>query len=152
AMPMARRSEVGGDGGDGDLGPEMPQSGKSEDLFIFTIDHISLKRGERMVVPVGEASLKYQDLYVLDMPFAPPREIYGSMQGGRAAELARLLAQPKVKHMIRLDNSGPAPLTTAPALVLEQGRLLAQATMTYTARGAQVDLEVGTAIDVAVHK
>ena len=37
-----------------DLGPEVAGSGKNEDLYIFTLEHITLKKGQRMVVPVAE--------------------------------------------------------------------------------------------------
>jgi hypothetical protein len=141
-----------------DLGPELGGSQKSEDLYVFTINHITLKKGQRMVVPVAEYSLKYQDVYTMDVPFAPPHEMqysqsnqYGG-QADRQAEIARLLKSPKVMHKIRLTNDGKYPLTTAPALLLADGRMLAQGMMTYTPVGASVDLPATTAVDVAVKK
>jgi len=55
-------------------------------------------------------------------------------------------------HRIRLINSSEYPLTTAPALILRDNRVLAQGLMTYTAPGAESDLDVTTAIDVQVKK
>jgi hypothetical protein len=53
-------------------------------------------------------------------------------------ELMRLLAAPKVMHALRLKNRSEHPLTTAPALIISGDRVLAQGTMTYTPRGAEV--------------
>src|SRR5207237_855098 len=36
-----------------DLGPEIPGSAKSEDLFVYTIKNLSLKKGQRAVIPVA---------------------------------------------------------------------------------------------------
>ena len=135
-----------------DLGQEAAQSGKSEDLFIFTVKHLSLKKGERMVLPVTEFPLKYKDTYVLDIPFTPPQEIRGSLGGDAQVEMARLLSLPKVLHKIRLTNSSHYPLTTAPALLMLGDRVLSQSLMTYTAIGASVDVTLTTATDINVRK
>ena len=43
-----------------DLGPEIGGSEKNEDLFVYTLRHVTLKKGQRMVVPVASFDLKYQ--------------------------------------------------------------------------------------------
>jgi len=141
-----------GEGAPGDLGPEIGGGEKSEDLYVFTVRHVTLKKGERMVLPVAEFTLKYRDVYVLDLPFAPPREIRGNLNGEQQRELARLLAAPRVMHKIRLVNNSPHPLTTAPALLLRQGKLLAQGMMTYTSIGGATDLSITAAVDIKAKK
>ena len=47
------------------LGPDIVSSGKNEDMYIFTLEHVTLKKGQRMVVPVTEYKLKYRDVFVL---------------------------------------------------------------------------------------
>jgi hypothetical protein len=59
---------------------------------------------------------------------------------------------PKVLHKIRLFNGDTQPLTTAPALLLKEGKVLSQAMMTYTSKGGSVDLTLTTAVDVKVKK
>ncbi len=59
---------------------------------------------------------------------------------------------PKVQHQIRLTNSSKAPLTTAPALILRQGRLLAQGIVLYTPIGGDSDLPITEAVDISVSK
>ena len=135
-----------------DLGPEVGGSEKAEDLFIFSVKHITLKKGQRMVIPVAEYSLTYRDVYKLDIPFTPPPEIRRGFDNARNAELARLFNAPKVMHKLRLTNKGDYPLTTAPAMILKQDKVLAQGMMTYTAIGAETDLDLTTAVDVRVKK
>lgn len=135
-----------------DLGPEIPGSTKSDDLFVFTVKHITLKKGERMVLPVVEFTIKYKDIYTLEFPLTPPLDVRKSFNNSRSAQLARLLRAPKAMHKIRLFNESSYPLTTAPALILREGRILAQGMMTYTAVGASSDLEITTAVDIRVKK
>jgi hypothetical protein len=135
-----------------DLGPEVASSGKSEDLFVFSVKHVTLKKGQRMTLPVAEYTLAYRDVYTLDIPFTPPPEVRQNFDSSRQAELARLLAGPKVMHKIRLTNKSDFPLTTAPALLLSGERVLAQGMMTYTAIGAETDLEITAAVDIRVKK
>jgi hypothetical protein len=135
-----------------DLGPEIASQGKSEDLYLFQVKHVTLKKGQRMVLPVAEYTLKYKDVYTLDVPVTPPPEVLRGFDGSRRAEIARLLATPKVMHKIRLFNTSDAPLTTAPALIVSNDRVIAQGMMYYTAIGANFDLELTTAVDVNVRK
>lgn len=134
------------------LGPEIAGSQRSEDLFIFAVKHITLKKGQRLVIPVQEFPLKYKDVYTLDIPFTPPPEVWRQLGGERQSELARLMARPTVMHKIRLSNKSDFPLTTAPALIIRDDQVLAQGMMTYTAKGAETDLAITTAVDVNVKK
>ncbi len=135
-----------------DLGPEVASSGKNEDLYVFTLNNITLKKGQRMVVPIGEYKLKYKDIYVIDLTFAPPPEVRDRFNNDQMAQLAKLYNAPKAMHKIRISNTADCPLTTAPALILRDGRIIAQGMMTYTAIGAASDLDLTTAIDISVKK
>jgi hypothetical protein len=150
-MPV-RRVNVPDSGETLDLGPEVAGSGKNEDLYIFTLEHVTLKKGQRMVVPVAEYELKYRDVFVLDLPFGPPPEVRHNLNNQQQAQLAKLYYSPKVMHKIRLDNDAKYPLTTAPAMILSKGRIIAQGMTTYTAIGASSDLELTAAVDISVEK
>jgi hypothetical protein len=134
------------------LGPDIGDSGKSEDLFIFNVQHVTLKKGERMALAIAEFTLPYQDVFTLDLPFSPPPEARGNLNSEQQRELARLFNSPKVMHKIRLTNFSKYPLTTAPALMIREGRALAQGLMTYTSAGSSVDLAVTTAVDFQVKR
>ena len=132
--------------------PVRPASDGSstEDLFVFTVRDVTLKKGERLVLPIASFPLTYRDVYRLDVEFAPPSEFRQGLHSERVVELARLLAAPKARHVLRLRNDSDAPFTTAPVLVLAEGRVLAQSRITYTSKGREVDVEINAAIDVRV--
>jgi hypothetical protein len=135
-----------------DLGPDLGGSQKNEDLYVYTVNHITLKKGDRMVVPINEFKLDYKDVYILDIPFSPPPEIWRAFDSSRQAELARLYAGPKAIHNLRFTNTAKAPITTAPALILKEGQIIAQTTTFYTPAGARLDLPLTTAVDITVKK
>lgn len=130
--------------------PEVGKGEVAEDLFVFPVTDVKLKKGECLMVPVTSFELPYENAYRLEIPMAPPMEYQRQLSDQRIIQLARELAAPKVMHLLRLDNTGPGPLTTAPALVFSKGRILAQGHMKYTPRGAKADLEINTAIDICI--
>ena len=145
-------SATAGPGRGGGLGPEIGEAGQSEDLFIFNVQHVTLKRGERMVLPIAEFTLPCKDVFTLELPFGPPPEVRANLNNEQQRKLARLFNAPKVMHKLRLTNNSKYPLTTAPALIIRTGRVLAQGMMTYTSTGASVDLPITTAVEFQVKK
>jgi len=135
-----------------DLGPEIGGSGKAEDLFVFNVPHVTLRRGERLVMTVAEFKLPYQDVFTLDLPFAPPPEVRCNFNNEQQRELARLLNAPKVQHKLRFTNQSKYPLTTAPALILKNKQLLTQSLVSFTSPGAAVDVSLTTSVDFQVRK
>lgn len=131
---------------------DLPAGAKNEDLYVFTLHGITLRKGERMLVPVSEQTVKYHDVFTMDIPFAPPSELGRNIGGQQQMELARLMNSPTVMHKARLTNSTAQPFTTAPALILRNGKVIAQSLMTYTASGASGDLSLTTAVDIQVKK
>jgi hypothetical protein len=151
-MGEVRQAAPGGGGPRADLGPDIGGGEKNEDLFVFTVKNVTLKKGQRMVLPVSQFKLDYKDVFVLNVPYGPPPELRRTISDPNVAEMLRLLHAPKVVHNVRLTNSSDQPLTTAPALIVKDGKVMAQGMMTYAARGATVDLAVTTAIDIKVKK
>jgi hypothetical protein len=148
--PYESRSEPSPSGETLNLGPELEGTEKSEDLFVFTVDHITLKKGQRLVMPLAEFTLPYEDVYKVDISFAPPLEMRQNFNNDQQLMLAKLFHAPKAVHKIRLKNDSEYPLTTAPATILKEGRVLAQGMMTYTAIGNKGDLELTTAVNIGV--
>ena len=135
-----------------DLGPEAGGSEQTEDLFVFTMKHVTLRKGQRMVMPVTEFKVPYKNVYTLDLPIAPPPEIHRQFNNQQQSELARLLNAPKAIHKLRMQNTSKFPLTTAPALIMTEDSVLGQGMMTYTSAGGSVDLAITTAVDIHVRK
>jgi hypothetical protein len=133
-----------------ELGQADPDA--REDVFIFPVKKLSLKKGEVLVLPVTEFKVDYKDVYTVDIPMTPPQEAVARMLGREPSEADRLLQAPKAIHKMRLMNTTASPITTAPALILQEGRLLAQGMTTYTSSGGSSDIEITTAIDIQVKK
>ena len=125
---------------------------KNEDLFVFTLRGVTLKKGQSMVLPVAKTTLKYRDVYTVDLAFAPPPEVNRGLNMEQQAELARLLRTPRAQHRIRLENSGQQPITTAPALVVSGDRVVSQTMTTYTPTGGVCDLALTTSPDIQVQR
>lgn len=123
-------------------------AGPVEDLFVYRFQNVSLKRGERMVLPVVEVLTQYEDVYLWEIPFAPPGEVLSGLSREQRALLARSSEQAHLQHALRISNDSPVPWTTGPALVLRDGRLLGQGLMTYTSVGNSNDLTITAATDI----
>ena len=147
-MGEYRSSAQGNQQGGGAVNPAV--GGGDDDLFLFTLEDLTLRHGERMVVSIDSWEVPFEDLYRLRLPFSPPPELQRHFHSHHQAELARLHSQPKVMHIARLKNSSGVPFTTAPVLLLEEGRILAQGMMTYTSVGSEVDLEITAAVNIPV--
>jgi hypothetical protein len=108
-----------------------------------------------MVLPVHELALKYKDIYTIEIPFALPPEVRRDelrISDAQQRELDRLLRGPNAMHKVRLSNRSSFPLTTAPALIFRDNRVLAQGLMTYTAIGAETDLPLTQAVEIGLKK
>jgi hypothetical protein len=135
-----------------DTTPELTGSAKNEDLFVFTVTHLTLKNGDRMVVPITAFTLPYTDVYTLDIPVTPPPEVWQTFGTQQQTEIARLARAPKVIHTLRISNTSDFPLTTAPALLMRDDKVLAQSLVEYTPIHGSLDLPLTTAVDVLVKK
>ena len=153
AMP-ARMSERMNQGqpAPADLGPEIGPAEKNEDLFVYTLRHVTLKKGQRMVVPVKSFDLKYEDIFTVDIGMSPPREVRRNYNYQQQAEIAKLFLAPKAMHVLRLTNTSKYPITTAPALIMSGAQVLGQGMTTYTSAGGTLDLPITTAVEIQVTK
>src|ERR1041385_3423163 len=151
---MARMGDyqAQGDARGGEADDMAPESDKSEDLFVFTVRNVTLRKGEVALLPLVEVTVPYEDVFVLELPFAPPADVRQHFNTQQQSELTKLFNAPKVEHKARLQNKSNYPFTTAPALILREGRVLAQGLMTYTASGASTDIHITTAVDLQVKK
>jgi hypothetical protein len=127
-------------------------SERTEDLFVFTLHGVQLPKGARMVVPITSYDVPAETLYRLDLPASPPTSSLASVDPNVLRSIAEAQARPIARTILRLtnDNDRGFPLTTAPAIVLKDGRTLAQGLMTYASPGARADLDIGAALDIAV--
>jgi len=134
------------------LPPELAGSDRTEDLFVFTMQHVTLARGSRMSVPLISYTAPATSLYKLNLAGGPPVQALESFNRSQQQQLARLESAPIARHVLRIrnENEHAYPITTAPATVFKDGQVLAQGLIRYAAPGGTVDLEVGSAVDIAV--
>ncbi|MFN0126140.1 MAG: hypothetical protein ACKV19_05590 [Verrucomicrobiales bacterium] len=150
---VARAGEYGGAAVAVEGQPDgLPQGSQNEDLYVFSVPGVTLKKGERLVLPLADLSLPYEDVYTLHLPFAPPGDMQQQFNTQQQAELARLFHAPKVAHKAKIKNQSDIPFTTAPALVSREGRVLSQGLMTYATPGTGADVNITAALDIAVTK
>jgi len=130
--------------------PELAGSDRNEDLYVFTIDHVTLAVGERMILPISTSVVPLEAVYKLQLPGSPPVNAWRNFSTDQQRQIAQMLDRPLARHVLRLTNDSDHPFTTAPALIIRDGKPLAQGLMTYTAKGSTTDLEVTDAVDIRV--
>ncbi len=116
----------------------------AEDLFLYPVPKISLKRGETATIPLFTAEMPYRHLYawkIADQLDAQAETERTRRAGeGRSAE--------EVWHVCRLVNSAKMPLTTAAAEFVKDGQFVGQDTCFYTVPGAEASIRVNRAMNV----
>jgi len=119
--------------------PGPPAMGESaEDLFFYEQDAVTLAKGERGLYPILNAVVPFRHVYRWTVP--------------EEKEEMRSSVADQVWHSISLTNNGTTPWTTAPALVMSNGKPLAQDTLAYTAPGSRAEVKLTVATDVAVER
>lgn len=118
--------------------------GQNEDLFFYTIDHISLPKGGRGAYTLLEADLTYEDIFETDLP-TNGDEYRATLENSDKDPIP-------VQHKIRLKNTTQYPWTTAPALVTKvngaERAPIAQDQLNYTPPGACATVPITTAPEV----
>lgn len=131
-----------------DTTPEVSSGDKSDDLYVFPIKHLTLKKGQAIALQLADYHIQYKDVYTLKLPYVPVDEVRQYIDYNNRSQIKDLKTV-KVDHKIRLINNSTIPLTTGPALVMKGDRLISQSTMTYGAAGAKLDLKLSPAINVS---
>ena len=69
---------------------EMGERLRGAMVFVFNLPHLSLKKGDRMVLTIAEFNLPYKDIFTLNLPFAPPPEVRGNFNNEQQREMAAI--------------------------------------------------------------
>ena len=151
AMYMQRSSEFRSQqaaGGDGRAAIDMPEelSGKaSQDLYVYKLDNLTLKKGERASVPILTTAVGYRDVYTWDIA-VKHSESFEATEAGSSSPL--VLSENKVWRQIELINDTEVPWTTGAAMFVDGMQPLAQELLTYTSPGGICRVPVTVAIDL----
>ena len=141
------RSQQAG-GGDDRAAINMPEelSGKaSQDLFVYELDKMTLKKGERASVPILTTAVGYRDVYTWEIA-VKHSESYEATQAQFASPL--VLSENKVWRQIELVNDTDIPWTTGAAMFVDGFQPLAQELLTYTSPGGICRVPITVAIDL----
>ncbi|MBM4030573.1 MAG: DUF4139 domain-containing protein [Planctomycetes bacterium] len=138
--------------GPGAGGPDIPAEGQQEDLFLYALKGVSLKKGESAAVDILDVTVPYEDLYVWEVPCLPPMEMWRNIDRNQQQQLMRALGGARAMHQLRLTNTGETPWTTGPATIFKGATPLGQQLLTYTSVKNKVDVSVTIATDLNTKK
>ena len=125
--------------------PEELNGKATQDLFVYELDAMSLKKGERASVPILETSVGYRDVYTWEI-LVKHAETFEAIKGGSRSPLQ--LSENKVWRQIELLNGSEVPWTTGAAMLMEGFQPLAQELLTYTSPGGTCRIPVTVAVDM----
>lgn len=130
-----------GSGGSVEL-PDDLSTGGSNDLFVYSLPSLTLKKGERAAVPILSTRVDYQDLYTWNVSLGKddPDELKSSSP--------LPLRKNDVWHQIELVNSTEIPWTTGSVLLTDGDQPLAQELLTYTAAGDTLRVPLTVAVNI----
>jgi hypothetical protein len=112
----------------------------AEDLFLYPLPKVSLKRGETATIPLFTAEMPYRHLYTW--------KIGDQLDGDRTHPLGEGRSAEEVWHVCRLVNAAKMPLTTAAAEFVKDGQFVGQDTCFYTVAGAEASIRINRAMNV----
>jgi len=106
-------------------------SAPSDDLYVYTVDDISLLRKERTYIPIFSLELPYADVYHCEID-----ERTSDFQD--------------VWHSVRIKNTTKSPWTTAPVTIDRGENFIGQDTSNYTPPGDETLINLTKAFSVKV--
>lgn len=131
-----------------DIAPELAANA-AQDLFVYSQQNVTLKKGARLSLPLWRSDIPLRDLYTMDIRVARDFESGQILNAVASADGSPLrLSKNKVWHQFELINKSQAPWTTGPALLLRDFVPLAQELLTYTPVGGTTLIPVTVAVDV----
>ncbi|MCD6415247.1 MAG: hypothetical protein J7M08_00945 [Planctomycetes bacterium] len=144
--PMMQQMASSGAGWGGGVAPayQAAREGRSaEDLFLYPLDDVHLKKGQTGYYPLFTEKAPYEHVYEWEVAdYLTEQERYqGPQQQGVEKE-------EEVWHSLRLENTTPVPWTTAPAETIKDGQILGQDLIKYTPSGDKATLRITRAMAV----
>ena len=142
-----RRGQADGQAGGEDqlvLPAELGAAG-AQDLFVYSLPKLKLRRGQRAAMPILTADVPYRDLYTWDVH--DTRRDTEAASAGKGVKSPLQLSENRIWHQLVLSNTTRVPWTTGAAMILQGTQPLGQDLLTYTSPGAEVRLPVTVSVD-----
>lgn len=115
--------------GDVELPGELAAGG-AQDLFIYNLPNLRLRKGDRAAVSIFTAKVPYRDVYTWDLHLT--RADIATAPAGQGIASPLTLSTNQVWHQIELTNTTKVPWTTGAAMIMTGQQPLAQELLTYT--------------------
>lgn len=132
-------------GGTVELPDELTATG-AQDLFVYNLPELSLKKGERSAIPIVKAEAGYRDIYTWDLHFK--RTDIATAPSGSGVQSPLNLSQNQVWRQIELTNNTNLPWTTGAAMIMQGQQPLAQELLTYTSPKDHCRVPVTVSVDL----
>lgn len=123
---------------------ELTGSG-GNDLYVYEMGQLSLKKGERATVPILRTEVAYRDIYTWDIEVTHA-ETYAASSSAAPSPL--ILTENRVWRQVELINDTDIPWTTGAAMFVDGFQPLAQELLTYTSPGGICRVPVTVAVDL----
>jgi hypothetical protein len=127
------------------LAPDLIARG-SEALFTYSVPSLTLRKGDRAVVPIWAGTVKARRSYTYDLHAVRGSHLPGERPDRDGPPRDRLAA--RVWQNVELTNSSPLPWTTGACLVLDEQLPLAQETLAYTPPGGSTLIPITVAPNI----
>jgi hypothetical protein len=122
------------------------EAGKvAEDLFMYPVKNVQLKKGQVVYFPLFTESVSYKHIYQWKIPDYVTEEESYSYRPQREQE--RELEE-KIWHCLKMENTTKVPWTTAPAEIVKENLILGQDTLNYTPVKGESTLKITQAVSV----
>lgn len=125
--------------------PDELTAGTAQDLFVYNLPKLTLKKGERAAIPVLTTEVPYRDVYTWDLHVK--RADIATAPSGSGIQSPLTLSQNQVWRQIELINNTNLPWTTGAAMITEGQQPLAQELLTYTPPKNQCRVPVTVSVD-----
>jgi hypothetical protein len=113
------------------------------DLFFYTKQNLTLKRGERGMYMLFQSEAPYKEIYTWLVDDDTEDNVEYRFPSGDPGE---------VWHSVRFRNTSGQPLTTSAATTMKNGQILGQDMIVYTPAGAEAEVRITKALDIRVEK
>ena len=133
--------------------PDELGAARVQELFVYNLPPMTLRRGERSAVGVLAVDVPYRDVYTWNLHLQHDDDRRTSRTLTSATGIAPgtsplVLSQNEVWRQIELTNTTDMPWTTGAAMLLEGERPLAQELLTYTSPAGRCRVPVTVAVDL----
>lgn len=134
---------------DVNLPEELTGSG-GNDLFVYELPKMTLRKGDRATVPILKTEVPYRDVYTWEINVTHSETYstssYAPTTSGSSSPLT--LTKNRIWRQVELINNTDLPWTTGAAMFMDGFQPLAQELLTYTSPGGICRVPVTVSVDL----